>query len=110
MILVDASALVRMYLRQPGLEQLRSRVSASISAFVPVSRYAVFALLYRIGSDHMDRLDGQLAAPTFGKGSGHPAQLNFGDCLVYSAAKYRDLPLLFVGDDFRHTDVTPALT
>lgn len=48
-------------------------------------------------------------ARRYGKGSGHPAQLNFGDCLVYAAAKYRDLPLLFVGNDFTHTDVTSAL-
>lgn len=41
----------------------------------------------------------------FGKGSGHPAQLNFGDCLAYALAKDRDEPLLFVGNDFSHTDV-----
>lgn len=45
----------------------------------------------------------------YGRGSGHPAQLNFGDCLVYAVARLRDLPLLFVGDDFRLTDVTPVL-
>ena len=49
------------------------------------------------------------AARFYGKGSGHPAQLNFSDCLVYAVAKQRDLPLLFVGDDFVHTDITPAL-
>ena len=41
----------------------------------------------------------------FGKGSGHPAQLNFGDCLAYAAAIACAEPLLFVGDDFTHTDV-----
>ena len=42
----------------------------------------------------------------FGKGTGHPARLNFGDCLVYAVAKRRGLPLLFKGDDFGHTDLT----
>ena len=45
----------------------------------------------------------------FGKGSGHPAKLNFGDCFAYALAKERNEPLLFKGDDFRHTDVKPAL-
>jgi ribonuclease VapC len=44
----------------------------------------------------------------FGKGSGHPAQLNFGDCFAYALAKARDEPLLFKGDDFSYTDVKSA--
>jgi ribonuclease VapC len=45
----------------------------------------------------------------FGKGSGHPAQLNFGDCFAYALAKAMSEPILFKGQDFIHTDVTPAL-
>lgn len=41
----------------------------------------------------------------YGKGQGHPAQLNFGDCAVYALAKSLDEPLLFVGCDFSHTDI-----
>ena len=44
----------------------------------------------------------------FGKGSGHPAQLNFGDCLSYALAKETDKPILFKGDDFSHTDLISA--
>ena len=43
----------------------------------------------------------------FGKGS-HPARLNLGDCFAYALSKARQEPLLFKGDDFRHTDVEPA--
>ncbi|MGD0601826.1 MAG: type II toxin-antitoxin system VapC family toxin [Terriglobales bacterium] len=46
----------------------------------------------------------------FGKGSGHPAKLNFGDCFAYALAKARKEPLLFKGDDFPHTDVADALS
>ena len=46
----------------------------------------------------------------FGRGSGHPARLNFGDCFAYALAKATNEPLLFKGDDFPNTDVTPALT
>ena len=41
----------------------------------------------------------------FGKGSGHPAKLNFGDCFAYALAKDLGEPLLFKGDDFAHTDI-----
>ena len=44
----------------------------------------------------------------FGKGSGHGAALNFGDCFAYALAKRLDEPLLFKGDDFSRTDITPA--
>jgi ribonuclease VapC len=44
----------------------------------------------------------------FGKGSGHPAELNFGDCFAYALAKASGEPLLFKGDDFVHTDIIPA--
>jgi len=45
----------------------------------------------------------------FGKSSGHPAKLNFGDCFAYALAKITGEPLLFKGEDFAHTDVTLAL-
>ena len=44
----------------------------------------------------------------FGRGSGHPARLNFGDCFAYALARITG-ELLFKGDDFTHTDVIPAL-
>jgi ribonuclease VapC len=45
----------------------------------------------------------------FGKGSFHPAALNFGDLFSYALAKIRGLPLLFKGADFAHTDAVSAL-
>lgn len=45
----------------------------------------------------------------FGRGSGHRAQLNFGDCFSYALARATGEPLLFKGDDFSHTDLRPAL-
>jgi ribonuclease VapC len=44
----------------------------------------------------------------FGRGSGHPARLNFGDCFAYALAKSMREPLLFKGDDFPQTDVAIA--
>lgn len=45
----------------------------------------------------------------FGKGSGHPAQLNFGDCFAYALAAETGEPLLFKGNDFSQTDLRSAL-
>ena len=45
----------------------------------------------------------------FGKGSGHKAGLNFGDCFAYALSKSTGEALLFKGNDFSHTDITPAL-
>ncbi|MEQ1867292.1 MAG: type II toxin-antitoxin system VapC family toxin [Micropepsaceae bacterium] len=44
----------------------------------------------------------------FGRGSGHPAKLNFGDCFAYALAKEAGEPLLFKGNDFTHTGIEVA--
>lgn len=45
----------------------------------------------------------------FGRGSGHKAQLNYGDCASYALSRSRGAPLLFKGQDFIHTDIVAAL-
>ena len=45
----------------------------------------------------------------FGKSTGHPAKLNFGDCFAYALAKAMNEPILFKGQDFKHTDLTSVL-
>jgi ribonuclease VapC len=45
----------------------------------------------------------------YGRGSGHPANLNFGDCFSYALARDKREPILFKGDDFIHTDLMPAV-
>ena len=44
----------------------------------------------------------------YGKGRGHPAQLNLGDCFAYAMAKNARTGLLFKGEDLDKTDVLPA--
>ena len=41
----------------------------------------------------------------YGRGSGHPARLNFGDCFVYALAKATNEPILYKGTDFALTDI-----
>jgi ribonuclease VapC len=45
----------------------------------------------------------------YGRGSGHPAKLNFGDCFAYALARDTGEPLLFKGSDFSHTDIAAAV-
>jgi ribonuclease VapC len=45
----------------------------------------------------------------YGKGQGHPAQLDIVDCAVYALAKARSQTLLFKGGDFDRTDIQSAL-
>ncbi len=78
-----ASVLLDMFLR-----------SASISLFTVDEALTKMALDARI---------------RFGKGFGHPAQLNFGDSFSYALAKHLNAPLLFIGDHFTHTDIRSAL-
>ena len=44
----------------------------------------------------------------YGRGSGHPANLNFGDCFSYALARAKREPILFKGDDFGFTDLRSA--
>lgn len=53
---------------------------------------------------------GREARRRYGRGSRHRAHLNFGDCFAYALAKVYHEPLLFVGNDFIHTDLQPALS
>ena len=44
----------------------------------------------------------------YSRGSGHAANLNFGDLFSYALAKVRGIPLLFKGNDFSQTDIQSA--
>lgn len=74
-------------------------VEATIAAFL---REAEIAIAPIEGSD--TRLAVQ-AFSNYGKGRGHPAQLNLADCLSYACAKARGIPLLYKGNDFSYTDL-----
>ena len=59
---------------------------------------------------HQEMNAAYAAFVAFGKGSGQPAALNFGDVFSYALAKVRGLPLLYKGTDFSETDITDALS
>ncbi len=76
---------------------------------------AVATLLMRLGvrvvafePEHL--ADARTAYDRFGKGRGHPARMNLGDCVSYAVAKSTGRPLAFKGDDFSHTDAITVRT
>jgi ribonuclease VapC len=78
-------------------------ISRALDEFVEEAEFVVEPM-----TEHQARLAREAYAD-FGKGSGHPARLNFGDCLSYALALDLREPLLWKGDDFPHTGVHPAL-
>lgn len=130
-MIVDSSAIVAILLAEPERQvlleaiQQAPEVAMTAASYLevgmvvdgrgnPVLSRQYDALLEALGIEVMDTTAEQArvaraAHRDFGRGSGHPARLNFGDCLSYAAAVQDGVPLLFKGDDFIHTDVTPAL-
>ncbi|HRW48322.1 type II toxin-antitoxin system VapC family toxin [Thauera aminoaromatica] len=126
-MVIDTSAVLAWLKREPE----RERIVAALEAH-PICRISAVSLLEahivvrarehptmvgklqrfleEIGAVVMpfDERQARLADGAFqryGKGQGHPAQLNFGDCAVYALASLLGEPLLFVGDDFAQTDI-----
>lgn len=128
-IVIDTSAIVAAYKKEDDANRFWNIFEGSAELHLPATCYleAVMVLrqsagsrqwLDRFVSDHQVRMldcdpaQARLAAGTFeryGRGSGHAAKLNFGDCLAYAAASTLGAPLLFKGGDFALTDIQPAL-
>lgn len=72
-------------------------------AFIQAARIEIEAVT--VEQAHLARM----AYARFGRGTGHPARLNLGDCFAYALARSRADVLLFKGDDFIHTDVRRAI-
>lgn len=130
-LFLDASAIVSMIVREPDAEELADRLDdpdrllwsavakwEAVAAVARLRRYEtpVFARndIDNFGNTYALELvpigvhESDLAFSAFeryGKGSGHPAQLNMGDCFAYACARANNARLLYKGDDFSHTDL-----
>ncbi|MDB5696773.1 MAG: ribonuclease [Sphingomonas bacterium] len=77
----------------------------------PATVQASFAAALDIQTSPVEERQAAAAAlgyATYGRGSGHRACLNFGDCFAYALSKVTGEPLLFKGNDFNHTDLLLA--
>jgi len=129
-MVVDTSALVAIMGDEPERRRFNRVIEAAVATYVSAAslletRIVLFA---RSGDSATLALDAFLlksgmivtevspriadiafdAYRRYGKGTGHGAALNYGDCFSYALAKHLGAPLLFKGDDFSHTDIRAA--
>jgi len=127
-LIIDTSAIVAILLREPEaadfiealLDAPTSRMSAATfveaAAVVDANRDPVLSARFDelvteievvpLTQDHVEAA--RQAYRDYGRGTGHPARLNLGDCFAYALARTSGEPLLFKGNDFVHTDLAPA--
>jgi ribonuclease VapC len=131
-VIVDSSALIAILAGGPDADKLNDMLSSAARPALSVANYleAAIVLDRHRAREAGERLDRYLAVAqveftkvtesqvriarsayrNFGKATGHPAGINFGDCFAYALDIERDEPLLYKGDDFKHTDVRSALS
>lgn len=131
-MIIDTSAVVAILRAEPEARHLVDRLLESDSARMSVASYLETSIVVdRLGDPTLSRRLDELLADLgvqmsdvtaaqartarqayrdYGKGSGHRAGLNFGDCFSYALAAEGREPLLFKGDDFGHTDMVSALS
>jgi ribonuclease VapC len=130
-LIVDTSALIAILRGEPDAARYVEALASASSVRMSAANYVEAAIVVDANRDPVlsRRLDDLLVAAEvsvepvtkdhadiaraayrdFGKGSGHPAGLNFGDCFSYALARASGRPLLFKGEDFSRTDVESAL-
>lgn len=127
--ILESSAIAALLNREPHGGPITDALENAGQFVLPVHCILEISLTHRLGPDRLGLLETlgsmsrcqivglpaacaellQHAALRYGKGSGSGARLNFGDCLSYAIARHLDLPLLYAGEDFARTDITPAI-
>ena len=129
-MIIDTSAVVAILRQEPDAATFAQAIEAAAARRISAATYVEIGAVIDGARDPVaSRLVDELIAVAgiqvewvtpdqariardayrdFGKGSGHPAGLNFGDCFAYALAKAMGEPLLFKGDDFSQTDVAMA--
>jgi ribonuclease VapC len=127
-IAIDSSAMVEMMIEGPNAATVREALGTATQVFVTsVTRVEVaFVMMGRFGWDRSAfeqnwkafkveevAADASIcslaidAFETWGKGR-DAAKLNFGDCFSYALATSKNVPLLFLSNDFSRTDIAKA--
>lgn len=130
-MIVDTSALIAILRSEPDARRYAEAIEAAVSRRLAAPTLVELAAALDGGRDpivsrgiddllsaghiEIEAFTARQAAVArdayrdFGRGSGHPARLNLGDCFSYALARTSDEPLLFKDDDFSHTDIRAAL-
>ncbi|MCK2237936.1 MULTISPECIES: type II toxin-antitoxin system VapC family toxin [unclassified Crossiella] len=130
-MIIDTSAIVAILNSEPDAPSFAKAIQSAAERRISAATYVELAAVVertrdpvtsRLLDDLLARMSIEIMPVTadqaliarraywdYGKGSGHPAGLNFGDCFSYALAREHREPLLFKGNDFVHTDVMAAL-
>ncbi len=129
-MIVDTSAIIAILKREPQWSSLSKTLDTAASSRISAANYLEASIVvdgwrnpilsreldelierFRIVIEPVTAEHAQIARQAYrdyGKGSGHRANLNFGDCFSYALARAKREPMLWKGDDFVHTDIRPA--
>jgi ribonuclease VapC len=127
-MVIDTSALLAILLDEPERRTFNEAIEAADSRVVSAATFVEISIVIesRFGAEGLRDLDlfleragielvavetdhayvARRAFSRFGKGR-HPAGLNYGDCFAYALATVLEEPLLYKGEDFGQTDITP---
>jgi ribonuclease VapC len=132
-IVIDSSAIVAIFRQEDDAENFAHRIATDVDPVMSAANLVETSIVLRglkeIAPERAERwLDDFIATAgiriepvttdqanaaraahlQFGKGTGHDAALNYGDCFAYALAKSMEAPLLCKGSDFRLTDIDIA--
>ena len=129
-MIIDSSAVIAILRREPDAKRYSDAIEAADICRISAANYFEAAIVIDAAGEPVARrrIDeiiaeaeiviepvtaeqariARAAYRDFGRGSGHAARLNFGDCFAYALAKATGEALLFKDTDFAATDVTPA--
>jgi len=130
-MIVDSSAIIAILRREPDWRVYSQAIEADKNSSISAASYLETSLVIdgkrdvatSVALDHLietGRIEiepftaeqariARQAYRDYGRGSGHPANLNFGDCFSYALARVKREPILFKGDDFSRTDLRSAV-
>ncbi len=129
-MIIDTSALIAILRDEPDARRFAEAIEAASERHISAATYVEIGAVIDGARDPVAsrRVDELLAIARitiepvtqeqarmareayrdFGRGSGHAAALDFGDCFAYALARATGEPLLFKGDDFSRTDISAA--
>ena len=113
MIVVDTSAVIAIFRREDDAVDFVQRVAADDGPMMSKAERWLDDFIETAGIriEQVTPDQARMARSPhlrFGKGTGHGAALNYGDCFAYGLAKAMDAPLLCKGNDFPLTDINIA--
>lgn len=124
---VDASAILAILFDEPDAEGYLSKLLDASALWISAvnwwevqahaqgrygeagrDRSAAFMESIELRVEPVTLEHARIALDAFGRYRGRPARLNMGDCFAYALARVKNAPLLYKGEDFRHTDIARA--